>query len=297
MQQTPPPKMLHQRCPRPVHGGEGCGGQHRRFGVRRGWDRSPKRAAAPWRRPLGGAWPGLGAAPKAGVAGAAPSRAPSCPFSAAASSRGGCGINEPKRCRLRGTAPAECPLPANSSHGWFVPSGRAGAGRGLSTGHSCGISAVASLQSVFLEGVRVAGTDSVRPAGRMSVAASPEPLPSPPAPGPRYLEGLAEDDPEYLRARNMAADLRQDFNMMEQKKRVTMILQSPVRGGASRGHDPIPNPVPNPVPPVPKQMPPRVGSGHVPTWLAVPPSPWCCHLHGATKLAMSPSPSPWCCYH
>ncbi|XP_052661493.1 beta-adducin isoform X1 [Harpia harpyja] len=61
----------------------------------------------------------------------------------------------------------------------------------------------------------------------MSAAASPEPLPSPPAPGPRYLEGLAEDDPEYLRARNMAADLRQDFNMMEQKKRVTMILQSP----------------------------------------------------------------------
>ncbi|CAM9759214.1 unnamed protein product [Bubo scandiacus] len=61
----------------------------------------------------------------------------------------------------------------------------------------------------------------------MSTAASPEPLPSPPAPAPRYLEGLAEDDPEYLRARNMAADLRQDFNMMEQKKRVTMILQSP----------------------------------------------------------------------
>ncbi|KAG8141106.1 hypothetical protein E2320_006782 [Naja naja] len=36
-----------------------------------------------------------------------------------------------------------------------------------------------------------------------------------------------EDDPEYLRIRNMAADLRQDFNLMEQKKRVTMILQSP----------------------------------------------------------------------
>ncbi|XP_074020388.1 beta-adducin isoform X3 [Numenius arquata] len=61
----------------------------------------------------------------------------------------------------------------------------------------------------------------------MSTAASPEPLPSPPAPGPRYLERLAEEDPEFLRARNMAADLRQDFNMMEQKKRVTMILQSP----------------------------------------------------------------------
>ncbi|XP_054080986.1 beta-adducin [Rissa tridactyla] len=61
----------------------------------------------------------------------------------------------------------------------------------------------------------------------MSTAASPEPLPSPPAPGPRYLERLAEEDPDFLRARNMAADLRQDFNMMEQKKRVTMILQSP----------------------------------------------------------------------
>ncbi|KFR00644.1 Beta-adducin, partial [Nipponia nippon] len=66
-----------------------------------------------------------------------------------------------------------------------------------------------------------------RPTGRMSTAASPEPLPSPPVPGPRYSERSAEDDPEYLRARNMAADLRQDFNMMEQKKRVTMILQSP----------------------------------------------------------------------
>uniref|UniRef100_A0A8V0ZGR6 Adducin 2 n=1 Tax=Gallus gallus TaxID=9031 RepID=A0A8V0ZGR6_CHICK len=61
----------------------------------------------------------------------------------------------------------------------------------------------------------------------MSTAASPEPPPSPPAPGPRYFERFPEDDPEYLRERNMAADLRQDFNMMEQKKRVTMILQSP----------------------------------------------------------------------
>ncbi|XP_065601164.1 beta-adducin isoform X1 [Cyrtonyx montezumae] len=59
----------------------------------------------------------------------------------------------------------------------------------------------------------------------MSTAASPEPPPSPP--GPRYFERFPEDDPEYLRVRNMAADLRQDFNMMEQKKRVTMILQSP----------------------------------------------------------------------
>ncbi|KAH0623032.1 hypothetical protein JD844_030930, partial [Phrynosoma platyrhinos] len=42
------------------------------------------------------------------------------------------------------------------------------------------------------------------------------------------FDRFSEDDPEYLRIRNMAADLRQDFNLMEQKKRVTMILQSPV---------------------------------------------------------------------
>nr|XP_060642925.1 beta-adducin [Anolis sagrei ordinatus] len=38
---------------------------------------------------------------------------------------------------------------------------------------------------------------------------------------------FSEDDPEFLRLRNTAAGLRQDFNLMEQKKRVTMILQSP----------------------------------------------------------------------
>ncbi|XP_068012662.1 beta-adducin [Melanerpes formicivorus] len=61
----------------------------------------------------------------------------------------------------------------------------------------------------------------------MSTAASPEPLPSPPAPGPRCLGGLGAADPQYLRARSVGAELRQDFNLMEQKKRVTMILQSP----------------------------------------------------------------------
>lgn len=40
---------------------------------------------------------------------------------------------------------------------------------------------------------------------------------------------LAENDPESLRSRALSPDLRQDFNMMEQKKRVTQILQSPVR--------------------------------------------------------------------
>nr|XP_021401054.1 beta-adducin [Lonchura striata domestica] len=56
----------------------------------------------------------------------------------------------------------------------------------------------------------------------MSTAASPEPLPEPP--GPRCAP---PEEPELLRARSGAGDLRQDFNLMEQKKRVTMILQSP----------------------------------------------------------------------
>lgn len=46
----------------------------------------------------------------------------------------------------------------------------------------------------------------------------------------RYFDRVDESSPEYQRERNMAPDLRQDFNMMEQKKRVSMILQSPVRG-------------------------------------------------------------------
>ncbi|XP_032568657.1 beta-adducin [Chiroxiphia lanceolata] len=56
----------------------------------------------------------------------------------------------------------------------------------------------------------------------MSTAASPEPLPEPP--GPRCAP---QDGTEFLRARGGGGDLRQDFNLMEQKKRVTMILQSP----------------------------------------------------------------------
>ncbi|XP_046696150.1 adducin 3 (gamma) a isoform X1 [Silurus meridionalis] len=54
-------------------------------------------------------------------------------------------------------------------------------------------------------------------------------LVSPSCAGPkeRYFDRVNESDPEYQRARNMPADLRQDFNMMEQKKRVTHILQSP----------------------------------------------------------------------
>ncbi|XP_061625411.1 adducin 3 (gamma) a isoform X4 [Phyllopteryx taeniolatus] len=53
--------------------------------------------------------------------------------------------------------------------------------------------------------------------------------PPPPSGGTRerYFDRVNVNDPEYLRARNMSADLRQDFNILEQKKRVTQILQSP----------------------------------------------------------------------
>lgn len=44
----------------------------------------------------------------------------------------------------------------------------------------------------------------------------------------RYFDRVDESSLEYRRERNMAPDLRQDFNMMEQRKRVSMILQSPV---------------------------------------------------------------------
>lgn len=50
---------------------------------------------------------------------------------------------------------------------------------------------------------------------------------SPPRTKERYFDRVDVNDPEYLRARNMSPDLRQDFNVLEQKKRVTQILQSP----------------------------------------------------------------------
>ncbi|XP_044044842.1 adducin 3 (gamma) a isoform X2 [Siniperca chuatsi] len=43
----------------------------------------------------------------------------------------------------------------------------------------------------------------------------------------RYFDRVNVNDPEYIRAKNMSPDLRQDFNVLEQKKRVTQILQSP----------------------------------------------------------------------
>ncbi|XP_071245390.1 adducin 3 (gamma) a isoform X1 [Salvelinus alpinus] len=66
--------------------------------------------------------------------------------------------------------------------------------------------------------------------GHHAVVTTP-PTPSggggPGGPKERYFDRIDPNDPEYLRERNMSPDLRQDFNMMEQKKRVTQILQSP----------------------------------------------------------------------
>nr|KAF6307533.1 adducin 2 [Myotis myotis] len=61
----------------------------------------------------------------------------------------------------------------------------------------------------------------------MSEEPAPEAASPPPPQGQHYFDRFSEDAPEYLRLRHRAADLRQDFNLMEQKKRVTMILQSP----------------------------------------------------------------------
>uniref|UniRef100_G1RZS3 Adducin 3 n=1 Tax=Nomascus leucogenys TaxID=61853 RepID=G1RZS3_NOMLE len=66
----------------------------------------------------------------------------------------------------------------------------------------------------------------------MSSDASQGVITTPPPPSmphkERYFDRINENDPEYIRERNMSPDLRQDFNMMEQRKRVTQILQSPV---------------------------------------------------------------------
>lgn len=68
--------------------------------------------------------------------------------------------------------------------------------------------------------------------GNMSSDSSQAVITTPPLPSmphkERYFDRINESDPEYLRERNMSPDLRQDFNMMEQRKRVTQILQSPV---------------------------------------------------------------------
>nr|XP_020635463.1 gamma-adducin isoform X1 [Pogona vitticeps]XP_020635464.1 gamma-adducin isoform X1 [Pogona vitticeps]XP_020635465.1 gamma-adducin isoform X1 [Pogona vitticeps]XP_020635466.1 gamma-adducin isoform X1 [Pogona vitticeps]XP_020635467.1 gamma-adducin isoform X1 [Pogona vitticeps]XP_020635468.1 gamma-adducin isoform X1 [Pogona vitticeps]XP_020635469.1 gamma-adducin isoform X1 [Pogona vitticeps]XP_020635470.1 gamma-adducin isoform X1 [Pogona vitticeps]XP_020635471.1 gamma-adducin isoform X1 [Po len=65
----------------------------------------------------------------------------------------------------------------------------------------------------------------------MSAETSQEVITTPPPPSmphkERYFDRINENDPDYIRERNMSPDLRQDFNMMEQRKRVTQILQSP----------------------------------------------------------------------
>ncbi|KAM9326873.1 gamma-adducin [Gastrophryne carolinensis] len=65
----------------------------------------------------------------------------------------------------------------------------------------------------------------------MSAGSSVGVITAPPPPSmphkERYFDRVDENDPNYMRERNMSPDLRQDFNMMEQKKRVTQILKSP----------------------------------------------------------------------
>ncbi|GCC45648.1 hypothetical protein chiPu_0029828, partial [Chiloscyllium punctatum] len=67
----------------------------------------------------------------------------------------------------------------------------------------------------------------------MSAEVAQEGAPSASSPPPDcarkacYLEPAAEGDPEYLRLREAGPALRQDVNLMEQKKRVTVILRSP----------------------------------------------------------------------
>ncbi|EHB09718.1 Gamma-adducin [Heterocephalus glaber] len=85
----------------------------------------------------------------------------------------------------------------------------------------------------------------------MSSDTSQEVITTPPPPSmphkERYFDRINENDPEYIRERNMSPDLRQDFNMMEQRKRVTQILQSPafredleclIQEQMKKGHNP-----------------------------------------------------------
>ncbi|XP_036857185.1 gamma-adducin isoform X4 [Manis javanica] len=85
----------------------------------------------------------------------------------------------------------------------------------------------------------------------MSSDASQPVITTPPPPSmphkERYFDRINENDPEYIRERNMSPDLRQDFNMMEQRKRVTQILQSPafredleclIQEQMKKGHNP-----------------------------------------------------------
>jgi len=66
----------------------------------------------------------------------------------------------------------------------------------------------------------------------MSTDGHQEVVTTPPTPSggtkERYFDRVDVNDPEYIRAKNMSPDLRHDFNVLDQKKRVTQILQSPV---------------------------------------------------------------------
>ncbi|XP_055502945.1 gamma-adducin-like [Leucoraja erinacea] len=65
----------------------------------------------------------------------------------------------------------------------------------------------------------------------MSGDSSQEVITSPPPPSAihkgGYFDHINESDPEYIQERNRSPELRQDFNLMEQRKRVSQILQSP----------------------------------------------------------------------
>uniref|UniRef100_W5NDY9 Adducin 2 (beta) n=1 Tax=Lepisosteus oculatus TaxID=7918 RepID=W5NDY9_LEPOC len=59
---------------------------------------------------------------------------------------------------------------------------------------------------------------------------SPSPCPSPSPHKESYIRRSSDSDPDFLRTRSAAPRLQQDFSMTEQKKRVSVILQSPVTG-------------------------------------------------------------------
>ncbi|XP_078269531.1 adducin 3 (gamma) a isoform X2 [Rhinoraja longicauda] len=65
----------------------------------------------------------------------------------------------------------------------------------------------------------------------MSGDSSQEVITSPPPPSAihkgGYFDHINESDPEYIQERNRSPELRQDFNLMDQRKRVSQILQSP----------------------------------------------------------------------
>ncbi|KAK2520018.1 hypothetical protein Q9966_013627 [Columba livia] len=161
-----------------------------------------------------------------GVGVAAPISALSCPFSA-----GFMGGDTPNTPRDTPAPPRVSPLLLTTHHPDRPGRGRGGGPYLRPQLRLVWVFSVVSSQSVSrgggAGGVTLSVCPSVRPSHRrMSAAASPEPLPEPP--GPRFGGGSAQDPPGDppgdLRARN---ELRGDVGVTEQRKRVTMILQSP----------------------------------------------------------------------